>query len=204
MWYYPLSTLFNRKADAMPPNAEVEIMSWSYMIHTASRNYRCDNCAGMIPRGTKYLRRKIRGSTEKFKGGIKTLHEHQDCQMPWYQTETGCRTRNWGQLPGRTPPKGAVGPDTAPLQHVVSFSNPETGMMMWRLPQAVQDKLMNMPRADIRLGALAEIEQNLMLVLQTFLSCHGNQKKAMQLSHLLNDMQALTTPPLPSPKKRSR
>ena len=80
---------------------EYGIQPWSGKTMRARKNYRCDNCGGVIPKGTTYLRHVVRQGANKGKDPLRNVHIHLDCQAPWYHASDDDWCRNLRQLPGK-------------------------------------------------------------------------------------------------------
>ena len=169
---------------------EYGIESWSHKTFRARYNYRCENCGGVIPRGTTYLRHVVRLGAQKYKDALRAVHYHVDCQAPWHHPESDDRFRNLRQIPGRVPPieKQNERLMSAPL--VVRVES-ENGTLLWQLPQDLSQRLLHAPNEQILPGAIAELEQALSLVIKRMHEAAGNQRKGMRLNHVVHEFQLM-------------
>lgn len=71
----------------------------------------------------------------------------------------------------------------------VSFTNPTLGRMLWELPAEAAARLLHARTHDLRIGASAELEQNMMLVAFALLHTMGNKRRGMRVNHALNSVQ---------------
>jgi hypothetical protein len=76
--------------------------------------------------------------------------------------------------------------------------NNELGTLLWQPPQALCEKLVFTEQSDIALGAMAEIESSLAIVLTALMQASGHQRKAMRLNHLISEIASLLTPTTPA------
>lgn len=175
------------------------IPSWSYKTYTARYNYRCANCAGLIPAGTKYLRHVERLGANKGVDPLRNVHVHLDCTAPWYQPEQPHRLKNVGRLPHKIPPAAMY--DVGRYHHKpsVTLNSPTLGTLLWQPPADLAAKLVAMPNQHVSEGAMVEIESNLTVVLTALMQATGNQRKAMRLNHLIAGIAQLLDP-VPTPQ----
>ena len=175
-------------------SVEYGIMSWSYKEFTARKNYPCENCGGMIPKGTTYLRHVVRLGSRKGKDPLRNVHVHLDCTAPWYHPEMDDRCRSLRQLPGRVPPPEQ---QDALLMHVplavaIGSTGDPLGAFTWLLPPELAQRMLHSPNEANAIGSWAEIEQNLQLMLYALTKAAGNRRLGLKVSHALNELQLAT------------
>ncbi len=166
---------------------EYGITSWSYKEFTARKNYPCENCGGIIPKGTTYLRHVVRQGPRKGKDPLRNVHIHVDCTAPWYHPPMDDRCRNLRQLPGRVPPAEKQIPRLMSTPVSVKIDGAH-GTLLWQLPAELSQRMLHAPKEDLHIGALAELEQNLQLVLFALVQAAGNRKRGMKVSNALNEL----------------
>lgn len=154
----------------------------------ARRNYRCDNCGGVITKGTKYLRHVVRQGANKGKDPLRNVHIHLDCQAPWYHTSDDDRCRNLRQLPGRMPPDDAQDKRLGYTPLAIKVDG-ASGTLLWQLPAELATRMQHAPNDDLQLGATAELEQALQLVLTALHQAAGHKRRGLKVSHALHELQ---------------
>ena len=169
---------------------EYGIQPWSYKTYRARQNYHCDNCGGVIPKGTTYLRHVVRQGPRKGKDPLQNKHEHLDCQAPWHHPEGDDRCRNLRQLPARIPPADKQNQRLMASPLVVRVDG-EHGTLLWQLPADLSQRLLHAPNEQLLPGAMAELEQGLSLVLRAMHKAAGNRRVGMRLSHVLHELQRM-------------
>jgi len=173
---------------------EYGIQSWSFKQFTARKNYQCENCGGIIPKGTSYLRHVVRQGSRKMKDPLRNVHVHLDCHAPWYHPEMDDRCRSLRQLPGRVPPPEQQNPllMKTPLAIAVGERGGPLGAFNWLLPAELAQRMLHSPNEVNAAGSWAEIEQNLQLVLYALTKAAGNRRVGLKVSHALNELQMAT------------
>lgn len=164
------------------------IPSWSFKTFRARKNYRCAQCDGVIPSGTKYLRHVVRLGPKKGSDPLQNVHVHLDCGAPWYQPDMPKRLYHVGKLPGRTPPPSVYNGEHGFLKPGVALNTKAIGVLQWTLPHTMAQKIAFTPNKELALSAISEIEHSLMIVATALITVCGHQKKSMQLSHLINEI----------------
>lgn len=167
------------------------IPSWSGKVIKARKHHRCENCGGIIIAGTKYARDVVRLGTDKARDARRNLHYHLDCEAPWYQGEVVHRTKHIGKLPGGLPPETIAKPGTPYLAPAVAASSNQIGTVQWKLPEHLATRLVHNPNSAGTIGAVAEYEALLAIVLEGAVLASGHQRIAMRLSHLVNEIAEL-------------
>jgi hypothetical protein len=177
-----------------PAQVTYNIPSWSYKTYKARRNYRCANCEGIIPSGTKYLRNVIRLGANKGVDPLRNVHFHLDCTAPWYQPEALHRLKSVGNLPGRNPPAEVY--DGTSYYHKSSIAIFQTGVgiLQWQPEATLVAKIAFCPKQYIAQNAMAEIEATLQIVLTAITQATGNKRKAMKLGHQIEAIASLLDP----------
>lgn len=170
------------------------IPSWSYKTYKARYNYHCQNCGGIIPAGTQYLRHVERLGTNKGVDPLRNVHTHLDCHAPWYQPEAPHRLKNVGRLPRSLPPAAVF--DVGRYHHKpsVALASSIIGILQWQPPTDLAAKLVAMPNQYIAEGAMVEIESTLQIVMTALVQASGNKRKAMKLNHLIEGITHLLDP----------
>lgn len=167
------------------------IESWSFKEYRARYNYRCKNCGGMIVAGTQYLRHVERLGPNKSKDPLRNVHVHLDCHAPWYQpADLPHRLRQLSTLPGKLPPVSVHNPAVAFLHPQVAVTGDRIGTAIWKLPEAIAQKIAFCPSPIRKIGAVGEIEQALSIVLLALTQSAGNKRKSLILSHHINEIAA--------------
>lgn len=167
----------------------VGIPSWSFKEFRARYTYCCQNCGGSIIAGTKYLRHVERLGSRRGKDPLRNIHVHLDCQAPWYQPgDLPHRLRQIGSLPGTTPPPEVYNRSQPFIRPSVAISNSDIGIVQWKLPAALEEKIAFCPSVSIQIGAVAEIEHSLTIVLTALVKAAGNKRESLKLSHLINEI----------------
>lgn len=169
-------------------HVEYSVESWSYRTFRARKNYKCDNCGGVIPKGTTYQRNVVRRGPNKDRDPLRNVHMHLDCQAPWYHLDGDDRCRNLRQLPGQTPPANVREARLAAAPLAVKVDG-RHGTMLWQLPAELAERLLHAPDESLQSGALAELEQAMQLVLTALHSSAGNKRRGLRVSHALNELQ---------------
>jgi hypothetical protein len=111
---------------------------------------------------------------------------HLNCLAPWWQGEDHPH-RLWhtGKLPHRVPTTDEQ--KTTPfLKPVIAIVSPTLGHLTWQFPAALEKRLGQCPDQSRLIGAIAELEQTLGLVLEALMETMGHQRKARELSLRLN------------------
>lgn len=167
---------------------EYGIQSWSYRQLQARKNHTCVNCGGVIPKGTTYLRHVVRQGSRHGKDPLRNLHVHFDCEAPWYHLAGDDRCRSLRQLPGRV--------TVADTDHIartgVSFCvqvNSAAGQMSWALPPRLMQQIAMAPNEATAVGAVAELQQNLALVMQALAAAAGNRHRGRRVNLALHELQ---------------
>lgn len=170
---------------------EYGIQSWSYREFRARKNYPCENCGGIIPKGTTYLRHVVRLGSRVKKDPLRNVHVHLDCHAPWYHPPMDDRCRNLRQLPGRVPPREQQNLMLmrTPLAIEVGGRDKSLGTLTWLLPKELSQRMLHAPNQDLATGSWAEIEQNLQLILFALIKAAGNRRIGLKVSHALNELQ---------------
>lgn len=167
---------------------EYGIQPWSGKTMKARKNYPCDNCGGMIPKGTTYLRHVVRQGPNKGKDPLRNVHIHLDCQAPWHHAADDDRCRNLRQLPGRAPPPEERQERLARAPLAIKVDG-EHGTLLWQLPPELAERMLHAPKEALQLGVTAELEQALELVLTALHSAAGNRRRGLKVSHALHELQ---------------
>lgn len=167
------------------------IPSWSGRVFKARKNYRCDLCSGIIPRGTSYVRDVVRDGPDKGKDPLRNIHKHHNCESPWWQVERQPRRlKHVGHLPHRLPT-----PDEHdhpfPIVMPMVIHHPRIGSIVWRMPEALGQRIALCPDREKKMAALGEIEHTVILILSALETCAGHQRKSRELEHALEAMAAL-------------
>ena len=170
------------------------ILSWSYKTYRARYNYRCANCEGIIPSGTKYLRHVERLGANKGVDPLRNVHVHLDCTAPWYQPEAPHRLKHLGNLPGRLPPVAVHDPAQYYHKPSVAIATDAIGILLWQPPAELAAKLAFCPRQHLSHGAMADIEATLTIVMTALVQASGHRRKAMKLNHLIEEITRLLDP----------
>ena len=176
------------------PQVTYGIPSWSGKEFKARRNYRCANCGGAIPSGTKYLRHVERLGANKGVDPLRNVHVHLDCMAPWYQPEAPHRLKHLGNLPGRLPPVDIHDPAQYYHKPSVAIATPALGIVQWQPPGDLAAKLAFCPKQHLSHGAMADIEATLTIVMTALVQASGHRRKAMKLNHLIEAMSHLIDP----------
>ncbi len=170
---------------------EYGIESWSYREFTARQNYPCENCGGIIPKGTTYLRHVVRQGVRKGKDPLRNVHVHLDCGAPWYHPPMDDRCRNLRQLPGRIPPPEAQISRLMGVRHSIAIDSPY-GKMLLQLPAELSQRMLHAPDERLQAGVTAEIQQAIELLLYSLSAAAGNRRRGQKISHALNELQLAT------------
>lgn len=165
----------------------VGIPSWSNKTFRARKNYACANCSGIIPIGVQYLRHVERLGARKGNDPLRNIHSHLDCTAPWYQPESGPRLRHVGLLPHAVPPPAVIGTG-AFIVPSVSVQSDTIGIVQWRLPPELAQKIAFTTTPGLAVSAITELELALGVLLSALVETVGNQRRSMMLSHLINQI----------------
>ncbi len=170
------------------------IPSWSDKEFKARRNYRCANCEGIIPSGTKYQRHVERLGANKGVDPLRNVHVHLDCTAPWYQPESPHRLKSVGNLPGRMPPAEVYDGTSYFHKPSIALTKTEVGTLQWQPEVTLAARIAFCPKQYIAQNAMAEIEVTLNIVMTAITQAAGNKRKAMKLNHLIEAMSHLLDP----------
>ena len=164
------------------------IYSWSGKIFRARKNYTCDNCGGIIVSGTKYHRDVVRKGPQKGHDPLENVHYHLDCLAPWYQPELPHCLYNIGRLPRQLPPAEIHKPGVPFIRPSIAIKTGDTGTLLWKLPEDLEEKIAFCPSPAIQIGALAEMEQTLTVMLKALIRASGDKHQAMKVNHIITQL----------------
>jgi len=63
------------------------------------------------------------------------------------------------------------------------------GTLLWQLPPELAERMQHAPDETLQLGATAELEQALQLVLTALHQAAGNRRRGLKVSHALHELQ---------------
>ncbi len=173
--------------------------------HPRARNdYSCHNCGGTIPKGTYYDESVVRIGTTKYKDPIQHWRMHSDCQAPWWQPWAPRKLTWFGAMPKRASSTAEADSLAYPIR--VTAHHPSIKQIGWDLPDTLVARLYQSKRPDMFEKATTEIDEVLALVAHALTAVAGDRKRAMQLSHVLNEMVFIAhgvTKPVPRARKKS-
>ncbi len=167
------------------------IESWSGRVYKARKNYCCDLCGGIIPRGTSYVRDVVRDGPDKGKDPLRNIHKHHNCETPWWQVaQHPRRLQNLGRLPHRLPTPAEY-PD--PLPHVVPMviRHPLIGTIVWTMPEGLGERIALCGDKERKMAAIGEIEHAIIMLLTALKNSAGHQRKSRELEHALESVATL-------------
>jgi hypothetical protein len=144
--------------------------------------------------GVVYLRHVERLGARKGIDPLRNVHVHLDCQAPWYQPEAPHRLKALGRLPGRTPPPAIYNGTAYFHKPSIAITTAGVGTLQWQPEARLAAKIMFAPNQQIALGAMAEIEVTLHIVMTAITQATGNKRKAMKLNHLIEAISHLLEP----------
>lgn len=176
----------------MSAKPEYIIRAWSWQDMTARYNWPCENCGGVIPKGTPYLCHVVRQGTRVGKDPLRRMRVHLDCQAPWYHVSDHDRMRNLRQLPHRVPPPEEIGPSGLLLRLAVSGRTPSGSEFTVNLSPEFSQRILHARGRNAIDGALAEIAQNMSLTLHALEAGAGRRKQGLQTSHALHELQIIS------------
>jgi len=87
------------------------------------------------------------------------------------------------------PPREARNEQVMDASVCISFTSPELGRMTWELPKDAAIRLLHAKTSDLRVGARAELQQNMLLTAFALLQAMGNRKRGMKMSNAFNGIQ---------------
>jgi hypothetical protein len=173
------------RGDSIMKTRTYGIPSWSNKVFRARKTYRCDNCGGTIPHGTKYLRHVVRLGPRKFRDPLKNLHMHLDCEAPWYQPDNQThRLRNIGKLQV-TAPVPTAGREQIAEPHPLNVSSATLGHLTWEPGPMLATALATSSTGP---AARAEMETILGVILTALSVATGDRRKAMKVNNLMTQL----------------
>lgn len=167
------------------------IESWSGRVYKARKNYSCDICGGIIPRGTSYVRDVVREGPYWGKDPLWNIHKHDNCESPWWQVaKQPRRLQHLGRLPYRLPTPAEY-PDLLPIVVPMVIRHPRIGSIVWTMPEEFGQRLSLCPEPERKMAALGEIEHAIILVLAALSTTAGHQRQSRELEHALEAIAML-------------
>jgi len=170
------------------------IPSWSNKTFRARKTYHCEDCAGVIPIGVKYMRHVERLGPRKWIDPLRNVHVHLDCESPWYQPEETHRLRKLGSM--RKKPKPVYGP-VEPGYHVepsLALNSHTIGSLVWQPPSHFTARLVPNPKQPESFGVMVEMESALTIVMTAFMQASSSKSKALKLNSLIQEIALLLDP----------
>lgn len=167
------------------------IPSWSGRVYKARKNYCCDLCGGIIPRGVSYVRDVVRDGPNWGKDPLRNIHKHHNCETPWWQVAPHPRRlKHVGRLPHRLPTPAEY-LEHFPVVVPMVIRHPRIGSVVWTLPESLGERIALCPDPERKMAAIGEIENAIMLFLTTLGESAGHQRKSRELEHALGAMATL-------------
>lgn len=167
------------------------IPSWSGRVYRARKNYCCDLCGGIIPRGASYVRDVVRDGPDKGKNPLRNIHKHHNCETPWWQmARQPRRLKHVGRLPHRLPTPTEY-PAPFPIVVPMVIRHPSIGEIIWTMPKDLGERIAFCPDREKTMAALGEIEHAIILILTALGTSAGHQRKSRELEHALEAAAAL-------------
>ncbi len=167
------------------------IQSWSGRVYKARKNYCCEICGGIIPRGTSYVRDVVRDGPNWGKDPLRNIHKHHNCESPWWQVEKQPRRlANLGRLPHRLPTPVEY-PDPFPIVVPMVIRHPRIGSIIWTMPEGLGERIALCPDPARTVAARGEIEHAIVLLLTALRTTAGHRRKSRELEHALEAMAML-------------
>lgn len=185
----------------------VAIAAWTRDFK-ARNNYQCDECGGLIPRGTVYHRVVMRYGEEGSRPGdrkagyLRSRRTHLDCDAKWWQPASTHRFKALGKLPTHLPLPGVMRGDPHGILITLTDPRPERGQLMLNLPDEVGWRLI-LATIGQRDAALTEIQTAFDLLLTAITAAAGNPRRALMLSRVLAELQLVAAPEPPWVRARS-
>jgi len=154
-------------------------------VRARKSGYACANCGGRIYRKELYWNYH----TDQPKGNWQG-RRHLDCEAAWWQVDKYHLLAAVGKLPGKNPPDI---PPFNPPHHVPTLIDfGLTGSVDLAILRAYIARIALAPQRETAEEAVEQIKQAMQLLLDALVAASGNQKKAVQLSHLLQQIAQVT------------
>ncbi len=167
----------------------------------ARKDYICQNCGGLIPKGLYHDEEVVRLGEAKYKDPLVHWRKHSDCQAPWWQPWEPPKLTSFGRIPKRV--SETATDQSMRLGVFAEVKRSELGHVLWFMPPPLSARLFSNRREDVVQHVTNEADTILALTSEALLAAAGNRKLAMQLSHLYDQMRCLIRNQAP-PKKRVR
>lgn len=157
---------------------------YRHRVLTARFNWRCDECGGIIYRGTEYL------NIDHIPEGARwQCRKHLNCLLPWYVPAGVHRCLGMGKLAGKVPEGHEPDPRLKDLPITIRSTEGPAGTVNLNLSDDLRDRFLNAQKPQDRLQAQHEIELMLTLFSQMIAFGCGHRRRAKELSNRLEELQ---------------